>query len=62
MSHPSSKSIDSNFFLNLDCESSSEDVAEVNDSFQNEIFRLSKDNLNYIEDLKNEMKQLDKLN
>lgn len=55
--------LDTKFFLNLDLESSEvEEGAPIQQIFQNETYVLSKDNSNYIENLKKQMAALDRLN
>jgi len=53
---------DSKFFLNLDLKNHEEDTdGSIQEVFQNEMVVMSRDNCNYVSNLKKQLKKLDNL-
>lgn len=53
---------DSKFFLNLDLKNHEEDTdGSIQEVFQNEMVVMSRDNCNYVSNLKKQLKKLDDL-
>lgn len=53
--------VNSNFFLNLDLESSEAEDGSIQTVFQNETYALSKDNSDYVKNLRRQLDALDRL-
>ncbi|KAL6121752.1 hypothetical protein NUSPORA_01294 [Nucleospora cyclopteri] len=53
--------IDKNFFLNLEYESDVEEDAEIEPVFSKNVYALSRDNVDHIARLREEMERIDKL-